>query len=813
MTYSIIGILALLVLVIENQDILLNRGGAFEKSEWRTYRRFLLSVIVYYLTDILWGLIEARKLSELLFVDTSVYFIAMAAGVLLWAQYTLAYLGDENSFGRLVAIAGRVIAAMVVGLVVANIFAPVLFVVDEACVYHTCGGRPAVLICQIILLLLISAHASLVIVRQRNEEEKLERYRTLALFGLVMSVFLLLQLWYPYLPLYSVAYMLGTCLIRSFVIGDEKEAYRLRLEETKKVAELRQSIDALLNNMPAMSFSKDVHTGTYLACNQAFADFADKETPEDVVGLTDHEIFDEVTAAHFVEDDQTAIAMSKPYVVSEDVEDASGNPRQFQTTKLKFRDATGRLCLLGMSTDVTEMMAIKRENQQARAAYKEAMSAGAVYESIVDALAEDYFDLYYVDLETDEFVEYGSLAQEGRQYIERQGVDFFGAAERNARRFIYEKDRAGFIEAFTKTKVVSEIDRNGAFVYEYRLLVNNVPTYVSIKATRIGGDDRHIIIGINNIDAQVRDRQTAERAEEERSAYLRLSALSGNTVSMYVVDAETDDYAEYGATEGHGELGVARRGQDFFGTVAKKRLESVHPDDCDIYEELFTKENILEAIGREAAFTLNFRLMDEGAERYARLKAVQVTEDDRDYLIIGVFDVDAQTRREQERSRDLSDARKLATRDALTGVKNKHAYASAEEQLNRRIEEQAVADFAIVVCDVNDLKLVNDTKGHKAGDRYITNACLAICNVFKHSPVFRVGGDEFVVICEGYDYEHVDALLDEMDAMNRRNKRTDNAQIAYGMARYEQGASAESVFERADQRMYEHKAMLKGQRA
>ena len=115
------------------------------------------------------------------------------------------------------------------------------------------------------------------------------------------------------------------------------------------------SVGSLLTNMPAMSFSKDAKTGRYLACNQFFAEYAHKETPAGVVGLTDHEIFDPVTADHFVEDDKKALGMEEPYIFFEDVPDAAGTPRSFQTTKLKFTDNTGRLCTLGMCVDVTEM--------------------------------------------------------------------------------------------------------------------------------------------------------------------------------------------------------------------------------------------------------------------------------------------------------------------------------------------------------------------------------------------------------------------------------------------------------------------------
>ncbi len=195
--------------------------------------------------------------------------------------------------------------------------------------------------------------------------------------------------------------MLLVCSLK----GAEIREFKAIDELTGQLNIQKESLSSLLNHMPAMSFYKDAQTGVYLACNQAFAEYANKENPSGVVGLKDCEIFDPVTARHFEEDDKKALSMEKPYVFFEDVPDAAGNQKQFQTTKLKFIDETGRLCLLGMCMDVTEVVRIRKENELTRAAYREALSTSAVYESVVNALSEDYFNLYYVDLETDDFIE------------------------------------------------------------------------------------------------------------------------------------------------------------------------------------------------------------------------------------------------------------------------------------------------------------------------------------------------------------------------------------------------------------------------
>lgn len=308
-------------------------------------------------------------------------------------------------------------------------------------------------------------------------------------------------------------------------LQQENERLRKEADANRKIVSLKKSLTDLLTNMPAMTFSKDVDTGKYLACNQAFADYAHKETPEGVVGLTDLEIFDEETAIHFIEDDKKALAMDKPYIFYEDVPDAAGNPRQFQTTKLKFTDDTGRECLLGLCQDVTDAMRIKRE------------------------------------------------------YTEKLA------------------------------------------------LVQN-----------------------------------------------------------------------------------------------------------------------------------------------------------------------------------------MAEIDSLTGIKNKNAYKVRECIMNQRIQEHRQPEFAIVVLDVNDLKKINDTKGHEAGDKCICDACDTICRIFKRSPVYRIGGDEFVVISQDEDYARSEKLIDIIARHNEDALYNGGVVIACGMAKYDQEDCVAAVFEIADKRMYENKKFLKNRK-
>lgn len=87
------------------------------------------------------------------------------------------------------------------------------------------------------------------------------------------------------------------------------------------------------------------------------------------------------------------------------------------------------------------------------------------------------------------------------------------------------------------------------------------------------------------------------------------------------------------------------------------------------------------------------------------------------------------------------------------------AYLEKLKDMEIHVDAGMLKEFAVAVFDLNDLKKVNDTLGHEAGDQYVKDSCKFICQRFKYSPVFRIGGDEFVVILEGIDYEDREEIL------------------------------------------------------
>lgn len=159
----------------------------------------------------------------------------------------------------------------------------------------------------------------------------------------------------------------------------------------------------------------------------------------------------------------------------------------------------------------------------------------------------------------------------------------------------------------------------------------------------------------------------------------------------------------------------------------------------------------------------------------------------------------------------------ISNHDALTKVMSRVSFESKVREIDKQISAQPdELRFAICECDLNNLKIVNDSFGHDCGDLYIISCCKAICDIFKHSPVFRIGGDEFVAILQNDDYDNLSRLKLIVDDLTRNEMKKDcpldqKKSFAAGFAIFDSTVDKSfcDVMKRADTEMYENKKMLK----
>ena len=290
--------------------------------------------------------------------------------------------------------------------------------------------------------------------------------------------------------------------------------------------------------------------------------------------------------------------------------------------------------------------------------------------------------------------------------------------------------------------------------------------------------------------------------------------LANHFDCVYYIDIETGSYHEYVHMEYLDNLGIPERGDDYYSDFQSNASKWVHPDDLRLITRVHDKNVILKRISNDKIFSMTYRMIIDGKIEHVRL--IYVISEDKKHIICCLESIEDEIYAKKEQERNLQSAKRMARLDELTGIRNKNAFIEYASSINEKLKtENNNEPFAIAMCDVNDLKLMNDTRGHSFGDEAIRRASRMVCNVFEHSPVFRVGGDEFVAVLKGRDYEQREELFHRIKEESLANKRSRSGPVvACGIAEYdpEKDKRIEDVYERADEQMYEVKNELKSVR-
>ena len=208
------------------------------------------------------------------------------------------------------------------------------------------------------------------------------------------------------------------------------------------------------------------------------------------------------------------------------IREMESGPRHYRIDIGKVFMPGGRIGVTMGFKDVDDEIRQERAMQEAlddarkaEAEYRQVAAERITYEKVAKALADDYFSIYIVEPDTGKFVEYSATGEYNSMGVEKSGEDFFTLSRKNMERLIYTEDRERFLGTFYKEKVMSILERDGSFTMKYRLVVGGTPTWVSMKATLLEDKDgRYLIIGTNNIDAQMkRELEYHQRVAEART--------------------------------------------------------------------------------------------------------------------------------------------------------------------------------------------------------------------------------------------------------------------------------------------------------
>lgn len=139
----------------------------------------------------------------------------------------------------------------------------------------------------------------------------------------------------------------------------------------------------------------------------------------------------------------------------------------------------------------------------------------------------------------------------------------------------------------------------------------------------------------------------------------------------------------------------------------------------------------------------------------------------------------------------------IANYDTLTGLMNRNGYHAAIDE----IAEGKSTIYACIYVDVNGLHEINNHLGHRAGDAMLCAVADALRTAYSHDEVYRIGGDEFVVLCR----EESDMDLEEVSRQVKQLLSVQEYEISVGIAYQKDGCGIESIVNVSEERMQEDK--------
>ncbi len=261
---------------------------------------------------------------------------------------------------------------------------------------------------------------------------------------------------------------------------------------------------------------------------------------------------------------------------------------------------------------------------------------GTTYSNIARALAVDYYSIYYVDIDTEKFLEYSLPSGEKDLALEKHGENFFSFIQNDAMKNVYEADRAMYLSGLTKEGILREIEEHGSFTQTYRLIDKGSPVYANMKISRLHPDGRHLIAGVSIIDAQVKQKEILDRIEKEQNAMMRVIALTDGYLALYTIDSRSDHYVEYTASKEYESLGYSKMGTDFFHQGIVDGRRTVWAKDLKEYLANFSKRQVMEEIRINGKYKLSYHLVIDGRPEPVSLIIVPFKDGEDEMLLAGV---------------------------------------------------------------------------------------------------------------------------------------------------------------------------------
>lgn len=253
MTYSVFVIVALTIHVLTNVNMFIKKDHI--PAIW-SYRAFLISIVLFYTTDILWGIFQENALGTALYIDTILYFVTVGSTVLLWTRFITKYLeGCSKVFSIIIRAVGIAFFLGEISIIIVNFFTPIMFEVDSSAKYIANTGRYVMLIFQVAMYGIIALFSAFYVLRRKVELQR--RYVAILAFDIIMMVCIFFQIIDTTIPFYSMGLLIGISVLNVLTLTDTKES--LKTEYLHEI-EVKEEKEHELEHVITIAY-KDALTG------------------------------------------------------------------------------------------------------------------------------------------------------------------------------------------------------------------------------------------------------------------------------------------------------------------------------------------------------------------------------------------------------------------------------------------------------------------------------------------------------------------------------------------------------------------------
>ena len=243
-----------------------------------------------------------------------------------------------------------------------------------------------------------------------------------------------------------------------------------------------EAVQGFFNTLPMAILESRADEFMLVRCNQSYREFMEKMFGVIVVGeWLSYDLVQGMRGLGFLEAMRQCGTDGGRLLIDERLQD--GSTAHAFMKRIAYNDVTNTAAI-----GVTVLDVIDPGRQM----------SSITYGHIARALSADFVNLFYVDLDTEKYIQYGTDEVHEDLVTERHGEDFFLNSQKDAMHRLYEEDREAFKATFQKEKILQALDEHGSFATTYRMLINQKPVLVNMKVVRVAPNDSHIIIGVSN---------------------------------------------------------------------------------------------------------------------------------------------------------------------------------------------------------------------------------------------------------------------------------------------------------------------------